>query len=194
MKQLKTRDIRTLFKQEDDYYEPTRVGYFWSNNYIEYESSGDRNKSLLVKEYLDKIKTYLRDIIINLQKSDTSKIQSAIAINFTSSKDVDEEYVMHWKSNNIEFMLYDNANKAVNELFKNLSRYRIGLETSMRGSYVIFDLVQLLYYNCQKINFKRGGSYIDSPDWIKKTKATINLKNTDDNYFQYAVTVALNYG
>ena len=30
------RDIRTLFKQEDDYYK---------NNYIEYESSGDRNKS-----------------------------------------------------------------------------------------------------------------------------------------------------
>ena len=37
-------------------------------------------------------------------------------------------------------------------------------------------------------------SYIDSADWIKKKKATINLKNTDDKCFQYAVTVALNYG
>ena len=43
------------------------------------------------------------------------------------------------------------------------------------------------------MNFKRGGSYIDSPDWIKKKKATINLKNKDDRCFQYAATVPLNY-
>ena len=50
----------------------------------------------------------------------------------------------------------------------------------MRGSDFIFDLVQMMYYKCHKIGFKRGGSYIDSPDWIKKKKATINPKNTDD--------------
>ena len=58
-------------KREDDFYKPTRVGNFWNNNHIEYESSGDRNQSLSVKEYLDKIKPYLRDKIINLQKSDS---------------------------------------------------------------------------------------------------------------------------
>ena len=31
-------------------------------------------------------------------------------------------------------------------------------------------------------------------DWIKKKKATINPKNEDEKCFQYAVTVALNYG
>ena len=51
----------------------------------------------------------------------------------------------------------------------------------------------MLYYKCHKIGFKRGGSYIDSPDWIKHKKATINLNNKDDKCFQYAVTVALNY-
>ena len=58
-------------------------------------------------------KPYLRDIIINLQKSDTWKIQLTIAINFISSKDDEEEYVMHLKNNNIEFMSYDNANEVV---------------------------------------------------------------------------------
>ena len=39
----------------------------------------------------------------------------------------------------------------------------------------------------------RSGSYIDSPDWIKSKKATINTINKKDNKcFQYAVTVALN--
>ena len=50
--------IMSLFKQEDDYYKPIRAGNFWNNNYIEYESSGDRSKNLSVKEYLDKIKPY----------------------------------------------------------------------------------------------------------------------------------------
>ena len=50
-----------------------------------------------------------------------------------------------------------------------------------------------MYYKCHKVNFERGGSYINSPDWIKKKKATINPKNTDDKCFQYAATAALNY-
>ena len=155
-----------------------------------------------VKEYLDKIKLSLRDIIINLQNSDTWKIQLTVAIIFKFInylfKHIDEEHGMHLKSSNIEFMSYDNANKVVDKLLKSLLlRYQIGLETSMRGSDFIFDSVQLFYYECHKINFQHGGSYIDSPDWIKRKKkksTTINLKNTDDKCFQYAVTVALNYG
>ena len=51
-----------------------------------------------------------------------------------------------------------------------------------------------MYYKCHKVNFKRGSSYIDSPDWIIKKKATINPKNTDGKcFFQYAATVGLNY-
>ena len=122
------------------------MGNFWNNNYNKYENSGGKNKNLSVKEYLDKIKPYLKDIIINLQKSDTWKIQLTIPFNFISSKDVDEERVMHSKWNNITFMLYDNAKEVVNELFESLlSRYQIGLKTSMRGSDFIFDSVQLLY-------------------------------------------------
>ena len=69
------RDIRTLFKQEDFYYKPTRVSHFWNSNYIEYECSSDRNKNLSAEEYLDEIKPCLRDIIFNIQKFDTWKIQ-----------------------------------------------------------------------------------------------------------------------
>ena len=101
---------------------------------------------------------------------------------------------MHSKSDNIEFMSY-NANEVVNKVFESLhSRYQIGLEASIKVCDFIFGSVQLLYHKCHKINFKRGSSYIDSPDWIKKKKATINPKNTDDNFFQHAVTVALNFG
>ena len=114
------KDQIFLFKQEDDYYKPARVGNLWKNNYIEYESSGHRNKKLSFKEYLDKSKPYLRDIIINLQKSDTWEIQLTIAINFITSKVVDEERIMYSKSDNIELMSYDNANEVVNKVFESL--------------------------------------------------------------------------
>ena len=29
----------------------------------------------------------------------------------------------------------------------------------------------MIYYICHKVSFRRGGSYIDSPDWIKKKKS-----------------------
>ena len=67
------RDIRNLFEHEEekDYYKPVRVGNFRSNIYIEYESNGDRNKTLSVEEYLNNIRPYLKDIINDLKKSDT---------------------------------------------------------------------------------------------------------------------------
>ena len=49
---------------------------------MEYESNGDKNKNLSVEEYLNKIKPYLKDIIIDLQNSSTWKIQLTTAINF----------------------------------------------------------------------------------------------------------------
>ena len=51
-----------------------------------------------------------------------------------------------------------------------------------------------MYYDFNKVILTRGGSYIDSPKWLKNKKATINPQNKkDDRCFKYAVTVALNY-
>ena len=87
--------------EEENYYKPVRASNFWSNTYFEYESIGNRNKILSVAEYLNKIRPYLKDIINNLRKSDTWKIQLTIANNPFSSIDNDEERVMHSKSGNI---------------------------------------------------------------------------------------------
>ena len=58
-----------------------------------------------------------------------------------------------------------------------------------RGINFIFDSVDSLYYNLQKISLKRGGSYTDFPEWLKNKKATINPKNNDNNCFQYVLSV-----
>ena len=74
-----------------------------------------------------------------------------------------------------------------------LKRYQEGSQVSMRGSEFVFDYVESLNYIFHKVGLKRSGSYIETPDWIKKKKATINVKNDDDKCFQYSMTVGLNY-
>ena len=146
-------------------------------------------------EYLNKTKPYLRNIIIDLQNSDTWKIQLAIAIIFTSSKNAEEECVTNSRSDNIKFTSCSDVNEVVHELFEPLrSRYQRNLGTLMKKSDLIFDSVHLMYYTCHNTNFRGDGSYIDSPDWIKKKKATTNAKNKVEKCFQYAVTVMINYG
>ena len=39
--------------EEKDYYQPLRLYNFWTNNYIEYESNSDRNKTLTVEKYVN---------------------------------------------------------------------------------------------------------------------------------------------
>ena len=50
-----------------------------------------------------------------------------------------------------------------------------------------------MYYYRNKVSLSRSASYIDSLEWLKTKKATINPKNNDDRCFQHALTVALNY-
>ena len=65
----------------------------------------------------------------------------------------------------MKFTSYNDVNEVVNELFKSfLLRYQDNLGTSMRGSDFIFDSVKRMHYKCHKVNYKRGGSYINSPD------------------------------
>ena len=91
-------------------------------------------------------------------------------------------------------MMVSETNDIIEEFFKSLlQKYQEGLEESMEGSEFVRDSIDLLHYHLQKISLKRGGSHIDSPEWAKDKKATINPKNNSNNSFQYALTVALNY-
>ena len=71
-------------------------------------------------------------------------MQLAIAINFISSKDIDEERTMHSKGDNIEVMTYDGANEVIEEIFESLfSRYQISLEKQQET--MILSLTVLIW-------------------------------------------------
>ena len=105
-----------------------------------------------------------------------------------------QELRIHTRSVNEEFMNGSDTDEIIKELFRCLlQRYQENLQEKMKGSDFAFDGVNYLYYDLNKISISKGGSYIDSPKWLKDKKSTINPKNNDHKCFQYAVILALNY-
>ena len=110
-----------------------------------------------------------------------------IKMNFMSTTGSVKYRQMHSKGNNSEIMTGFNTDKINEEIFESVvQRYQIGLETSIKGNNFVFD-------NVHRLHYKNGRSYLDSPQWLKNIKATINPKNNDDMYFKYSVTVILNH-
>ena len=80
------KDIKDLFKPsiDKDYYKPVLVKSGYNNNFVQYESKGD--KTLSIQEYLALIEKYLRKLINQCKKEGEWKIQLISEINFISLK------------------------------------------------------------------------------------------------------------
>ena len=76
--------------------------------------------------------------------------------------------------------------------FQSFISMKLGKKNQLEIFDFIFDCVHLLYYKYQKINFKRDGSYMDTPDWTKNEKANPIIKE-DNRCSQYAVAVTLSH-
>ena len=102
---------------------------------------------------------------------------------------------MYARSDNVEIMLGDDNDDIIEQIFESLlQKYGENLQNKMKVSDFEFDGGNFLYYDFNKTSINRGGSYIDSPKWLKDKKSIINPKNNDNKCFQYAVTLALNLG
>ena len=108
----------------------------FNNNYIKYESKGDKDKMLMSNEYLNMIRPYLVGMINDHKSQSEWKIQLTLEINLVFSKpDSDETCIMYTKSNNIEIMIGSDTNDVINDLFKSiLQRYQENLVEKMKGS------------------------------------------------------------
>ena len=116
--------------------------------------------------------------------------------NFISNKNSEDIRAIYSASKPVEIYMGSDTENAIDTLFSTiLGRIQQAIETSNeRGSGFTHESVALLYYYFQKIDIKRGESYIMSPDWIVSKKATINPKNEKDNEsFKWSIIGGLNY-
>ena len=81
-----------------------------------------------------------------------------MAINFISFKDSDDTQTVHTKSNNVEIMIGSKTDEIIEGRFEYfLQKYQQGSEESMRGSEFVYDSVDVLYYNLNKVSLSSGG-------------------------------------
>ena len=184
-------NIRDLFSILD--YEPVLIKSWFEGNYLEYMSNG--NNSLSFNEYLELIKPYLYDLINVYKAKGEWELQLSAEISFVSQKPgSDEKRVMYTRSTPEEIMIGDETEEVTEKLIMSiLQKYQDNLQNKMKGSDFTFNGVNYLYYDLNRIAISKGGSYIKSPKSLKNKKFTINQKNTDNNCFQYATTLALNF-
>ena len=139
--------MHNLFKLsiDKDYYKPILVKSVYNNNYIQYESKGD--KILTLKEYLALIEQYLKELTNYYKNKGEWKLQLTAEINFISLKPgSDETRNMHTKSDNEEIMNGSDTDEIIKELFKSfLPKYEENLQEKMKGSDFQFDGVHFLY-------------------------------------------------
>ena len=190
-------NVRDLFSILD--YEPILIITGFDNNndnnynYLEYMSNG--NNSLSFDEYLELIKPYLNDLINVYKAKGEWKLQLSAGISFVSQKPgSDETHIMYSRSIPEEIMSGSETEEIMEKLIKSLlQKYQDNLQNKMKGSDFMFNGVNYLFYDLNRITISKGGSYIESPKWHKDKKCTINQKNTDNKCFQYATTLALNF-
>ena len=89
-----------------------------------------------------------------------------------------------------------NTENVIDTLFNTtLNRIQQAMETSnQRRSEFTHDRIGLFYYHFQRIDIRRGESYIVFPDWIASKKAITNQKNEKNNEcFKWSIIAGLNY-
>ena len=174
-------------------YEAILIRTGFDSNYLEYMSNG--SNSLSFDEYSELIRPYLGDLINVYKSKGEWKLKLSAEISFVSQKPYsNEKRVMYTKSKCEEFMIGSETEKITEKLIMPLLQsYQDNLNEKMRASDFVFDAINCIYYDFNRITISKGGSYIESPKWLKDKKCTVNQKNNDNKFFHYATTLALNF-
>ena len=142
-------NIRDLFNILD--YEPLLIKTGFDNNYLEYMSNG--NNSLSFNEYLELIKPYLYDLINVYKTKREWKLQLSAEISFVSQKpDSNEIRIMYTRSTPEEIIIGCETEEVAEKLIMQLlQKYQGNLQNKMKGSDFIFNGINYLYYDLNRI-------------------------------------------
>ena len=184
-------DIEYIFGDIDNYYAPMLTSSLFNKGYQRYHFRGDKMRNMSVMSYFDKIKPYLR-VLIYENKAYEQKIQIDIGFNMVHISD-NRRITHSSRSDNVICMPSSNANKILEQLLSSLyEKFNDDLQLSRESSSFVYESVEECNIHFHKKDLRRVTSFIDTPEWLKHKKATINLQNVNNvYYFMYAATIAL---
>ena len=99
---------------------PKKTFHAFSNNYIEYESKGVKDKTLSIKEYFDMNRSYLSDVVNDHKTQGEWKLQLTMSISFISSEDSDETRTTDKKSDDIKIIIGKETDGIIRNLFSSI--------------------------------------------------------------------------
>ena len=175
--------------EDEDYYEPKLTNSAFKNNYSQYQTISDRKNMLPPNEYF-KVISLIK--LINKHKNDNWKIQLTMKIIFTPIEDFNDERALYVKTKDVEIMRSSGTNEIVKKSFESIiQKYQELIEYSTKNSGLILEGIELMNYDINKITINRGGSYIESPTWLKSKKCTINPQNKNDKTIVFNMVLLL---
>ena len=133
-------------------------------------------RNMSVKSYFDKILPYL-SVLIDENKVYEQKIQIDIGFNMIHISN--NRRITHFsRSDNIICMPSSNTNEILEQLLASLfEKFNDDLQLSRENSNFVYESVEECNIHFNKIDLRRAASFIDTPEWLKHKKATINPQN-----------------
>jgi hypothetical protein len=155
------------------------------NTIVSYKFNSHRlDKNLGVEEFLDKYIPNVKNLLIQaLQKYKGIKFQLSLrcvmqnqALDTVQSDFLSRMTVMMNRTD-VDLHLFDCKEKII-ESYENFRA---------KGSGWNLKFIKKLYIHINRYTPMRGSSYMPLPDFLKNTKAIINMKNTDNKCFLWSI-------
>ena len=133
-------------------------------------------RNMSVKSNFDKILLY-SSVLIDENKVYEQKIQIDIGFNMIHISN--NRRITHFsRSDNIICMPSSNTNEIFEQLLASLfEKFNDDLQLSRENSNFVYESVEECNIHFNKIDLRRAASFIDTPEWLKHKKATINPQN-----------------
>ena len=133
-------------------------------------------RNMSVKSNFDKILPY-SSVLIDENKVYEQKIQ--IDIGFNMIYICNNRRITHFsRSDNLICMPSSNTNEILEQLLASLfEKFKDDLQLSPENRNFVYESVEECNIHFNKIDLRKGASFIDTPEWLKHKKATINPQN-----------------
>ena len=130
-----------------------------------------------MEKYVENIRPYLQDMIDDLKSSGEGKIYLTMKTNIVSTTGSLEYCQMQSKSDNSRSWWFCHIRYHWRTFRITCAEASNRFRDINEDSNFVFDGIDGLHYKCNKISLNHDRSYINSSQWLKNKKATINPKN-----------------
>ena len=172
-------------------WEPKELEGAFSGAYRRYRIDGIEGKGhvLDVDNYFTRTRKFLIDLLNKETTNRAVRSQETIWIRFP--RDGVEMVNLVFNSRMITVYSLNDKNEIVTAMIEHIAQQ---VENpALRNSKFVFDRVLYMDIDFHRLNLTRGSSYVPLPDWLTEKKAIINPRNSDMEFFKWAVIAAMKW-